>query len=164
MFLAIFEGMTPSEWLMVALWGVVFVTTLVVELCTANLTTIWFCVASALTLICAALQVNPGLQVIIFVFLSLVLVFATRPLTKKMMNTEIVHTNSDKVIGMIGIVTKDIVEDEIGEIKVDNNLWRAVSLSGDAHVGEKVSVVSISGNKVVVSKAATKNGEENIIL
>lgn len=163
MMLAIFEGMSSLEWTMIVIWGVVFVATLVIELATADLTTIWFCISAAITLVAAALQAHPGLQVGIFVFLSIALVIATRPLTKKMMQTEIIHTNADKIIDMVGHVTIEIPVDGIGEIKVDNNLWRAVSNDGYIGVGEKVTVKSISGNKVVVSKIESKDDEIKIL-
>ena len=106
---------------------------------------------------------KPLYQVIIFLAVSVVLILATRPLTKKMMKQEIIHTNTDRLIGMIATVTKDIIEDGIGEVKVDNSLWRAVSIDGiNINVGEKVIVNSLSGNKVVVSKINTKNDIEYI--
>ncbi len=163
MILAIFEGMDSLGWTMLVIWGVIFVATLIIELATSDLTTIWFCISSAITLVCAALQAHPGLQVVIFVFLSIALVIATRPLTKKMMQTEIIHTNADKIIDMNGVVTVEIPEDGIGEIKVDNNLWRAISNDGKIEAGEKVVIKSISGNKVVVSKIDTKNDEIKIL-
>ena len=163
MILAIFEGMNSLGWTMLIIWGAVFVVTLVIELATSDLTTIWFVVSSAITLVCASLQVHPGLQVAIFVFLSIALVIATRPLTKKMMQTEIIHTNADKIIDMVGVVTTEIPEDGIGEIKVDNGLWRAVSTEGKIEAGEKVSVKSISGNKVIVSKIDSKNDDIKIL-
>jgi membrane protein implicated in regulation of membrane protease activity len=141
------------DWIMMVAWVVVFILTLVIELETMNLTTIWFCVSSVITIICGILFAGPYLQIGIFVALSIILVLATRPLTKKMMSRDIIKTNSDRLIGMIGIVTKAIIPNEIGEVKVDNNLWRAVNndnLSFD--VGEKVLIDAIVGIKLVVSK------------
>lgn len=146
---------------MIAIWASIFVITLVIELETADLTTIWFCISSLITLICSFFNLNPLYQVIIFVILSFVLILATRPLTKKMMNRDIIHTNSDKLIGMIAIVTKKIVDGEIGEVKVDNNLWRAISVDNDSiNENEKVIINSLSGNKVIVSKIKSDNDVE----
>ena len=77
-----------------------------------------------------------------------------------MMNKETIHTNADKVLDMIGIVTKDINVGEIGEVRVNSELWRAVSLeTEDLIVGEKVIINSFTGNKVLVSKANKNNIE-----
>lgn len=146
---------------MIAIWAVIFILTLIIELETADLTTIWFCVASLIALICSIFSMNPLYQVIVFVASSFVLILATRPLTKKMMNKEIIHTNTDKLIGMIALVTKQITDGEIGEVKVDNNLWRAISIDGTTiEENEKVIIKSLSGNKVIVSKIIKNNDIE----
>jgi membrane protein implicated in regulation of membrane protease activity len=54
---------------------------------------------------------------------------------------------------MVAVVTKEILPNEIGEVKIDNQLWRAVNNEGLAfQPGEKVIVDAISGIKLVVSK------------
>jgi len=76
------------------------------------------------------------------------------------MNKEIIRTNTDKIIGMVGQVTKTIFPDEVGEIKVDNNTWRAICNEAViVEVGEKVLINAVSGNKAVVSKI---NDQSNI--
>ena len=80
-----------------------------------------------------------------------------------MMKTEIIHTNTDKLIGMVGTITKDIIEDSIGEVKVNNEFWRAICIEGDnIKTDEKVIITALSGNKVVVTKA-NKNNDIEII-
>lgn len=141
------------EWIMIGIWASVFIATLIIELNTADLTTIWFCISSLITLVVSVFMVEYYIQIVVFIVSTLVLLIATRPLTKRMMNQEIIHTNADKVVNMIGVVTTLIPVNGIGEILVNNTLWRAVTLdSVDIQEGEQVTVNSISGNKVVVSK------------
>lgn len=148
-------------WLMIFVWITVFTITLFIEFNTADITTIWFCISSLISFFLALFDVNYLLQIIIFSVLSILLVYITRPLTKKIMNKTLIRTNADKIITQIGVVTEQISEDEIGEIKVNNELWRAVSVdSSTINIGEKVSIVSFNGNKVVVSKI--KNNIENL--
>lgn len=157
LFLRVFE---PIDWVMMISWVLIFVVTLIVELETSNLTTIWFCISSVVTIICGVLFANPYVQLIIFIALSLILVLATRPLTKKMMQKEIIKTNSDRLIGMVGIVSSAIIPNEIGEVKVDNSLWRAVNNDNLTFaVGEKVLIDAIVGIKLVVSKI---DGNDNV--
>lgn len=140
-------------WTMIILWSVFIVITIIVELQTTDLITIWFTIGAIGAIIAAALNAPALLQVGIFLFVSILLLLATRPLTKNMMQKSIIKTNADKVVGMIGIVTKEILPDEIGEVKVDNMLWRATNLENEHFVvGEKVSVDAISGTKVIISK------------
>jgi membrane protein implicated in regulation of membrane protease activity len=78
-----------------------------------------------------------------------------------MMQKDIIKTNSDRLIGMVGIVTQAIVPNEIGEVKVDNNLWRAVNNDNLSFVvGEKVLIDAIVGIKLVVSKIGGNNNVE----
>lgn len=141
------------EWIMIGIWASVFIATLIIELNTADLTTIWFCVSSLITLVVSVFMVEYYIQIVVFIVSTLVLLIATRPLTKRMMNQEIIHTNADKVVNMIGVVTTLIPVNGIGEILVNNTSWRAITLdSADIQEGEQVTVNSISGNKVVVSK------------
>lgn len=150
------------HWELVFVWAVIFIVTLLIEISTVSLTTIWFCVSSFISLILALFSVSPVIQFIIFIVLSVGLLIVTRPLIKKFMAKEITHTNADKLINMVGTVTKEILIGEIGEIRVNSELWRAVSLDQvDINVGEKVVVKSLTGNKVLVSKI---NNEERIIL
>lgn len=153
---------TTTSTIMLILWIVLIVITIIIELETADLLTIWFTLGAIAALISSALDADPMLQVSIFIGVSLILIVLTRPLTKKMMKTEIVRTNADKVIGMQAVVTKTINPDEIGEVKVDNSLWRAINLDNQViNVGERVVVNAISGIKLIVSKI---DKEENIKL
>ena len=70
---------------------------------------------------------------------------------KKFKGFEKVPTNSDRVIGKRGEVTKEIDRDKYGEVKVYGNTWTATSKE-DISVGEKVIVTGIEGVKLIVKK------------
>lgn len=150
-------------WAMIVLWSVIFITTLIIELETADLTCILFCLASLVSLVCAIFKMEAIFQVLVFAAVATLLILATKPITKKMMKTEIIHTNTDKLIGMVGTITKEIIDDSIGEVKVNNELWRAICIEGDnIKIDEKVIITALSGNKVIVTKA-NKNNDIEII-
>ncbi|MFY9421739.1 MAG: NfeD family protein [Bacilli bacterium] len=151
--LLILKSLGPIDWFMVAAWGIIFVVTLIIELETADLVTIWFSLSALITLICGVIFLKPLYQILLFLVLSVVLILATKPLAKKRMRGTYVRTNTDRFIGMVAVVTKEILPNEIGEVKIDNQLWRAVNNEGLAfQPGEKVIVDAISGIKLVVSK------------
>ena len=54
-------------YIMIAVWAIIFIVTLIIELETADLTTIWFCVSSLVTLICTLCGVKETNQLIILV-------------------------------------------------------------------------------------------------
>lgn len=140
-------------WGYIIIWGIVLATAVVVEISTDDLTSIWFAIAALVSLILAAVNIDPIIQLIVFVVASIVLLLASRPIVKKFMNKEIVRTNSDKLVNMVGVVTKSINPNEIGEVKVNAELWRAITLDSESiEVGKNVVVNSFSGNKVIVSK------------
>lgn len=150
----------PLYWIMICIWISVFVITLFIELNTADLTIIWFCVSSLVSFILSLFGISYVIQIVVFVIVSLVLLVATRPLTKNMMNKTLIRTNADRIISSIGIVTKTINPDEIGEVKVGSEYWRAISADNSLiEENEKITIISFSGNKVIVSKI---NRDQNI--
>ena len=140
-------------WIMLIIWSVIFVGTLIVEFLTADIDTIWFCLSSLVCTVIAAFKVHYLIQLGVFIVLSIILMLLTRPLTKRMMEREIVKTNSDKLIGSIGVIYSEINENEIGEVKIDGQIWRAINRDGlSFDVNEKVIIEGISGNKLIVVK------------
>jgi membrane protein implicated in regulation of membrane protease activity len=138
---------------MVIIWSVFIAITVIIELATADLVTIWFIVGAIGALIAALLDASELAQIITFVVLSVILLVATRPLTKRMMEKGQVRTNADRFIGMIAIVTKTVTPNEIGEVKVENNLWRAINFDNQSFaIDEKVIITAFHGSKVVISK------------
>ena len=56
-----------------------------------------------------------------------------------MSENQTIATNSDRLIGKIAIVTKEIVEDGKGQVKVEYQNWPAITKdTGTFKVGEKV--------------------------
>lgn len=138
---------------LIVIWSIFIVVTIIVELETADLITIWFTVGAAGALVAAALGASPLIQLGIFIVVSLVLLLLTRPLTKNMMKKEIVRTNADRLIGMTAVVTKAIGDGEVGEVRIEHAFWRAVNFNGQSFsVNEKVRIDAITGSRLVVSK------------
>jgi membrane protein implicated in regulation of membrane protease activity len=65
-------------------------------------------------------------------------------------------TNTDALIGKIGIVTVAITGDQPGRVRIGGEVWSArAGHVGSINVGAHVTVVAVSGSHVIV-KAATK--------
>ena len=139
-------------------WAVIVIAAIVIELSTVTLTSIWFAIAASVSLLFAIFQIAPIWQVLAFIGIYTLLLLATRPLAKKLNEKDVIKTNSDKVISMIGVVTKEISNGEVGEVKVNLELWRAISIDPTPiKVGEQVIINSLSGNKVLVSRVTKEN-------
>ena len=74
---------------------------------------------------------------------------------KKFKVTNFEPTNSDRVIGKVVEVTKEIKSNEYGEVVVFGTVWLAAS-DKNHKVGSKVVVQKIEGNKLIVKE----EGEE----
>lgn len=136
---------------MIVIWVIVIALAIVFEEQTAQLVSIWFGVAAIGGIICVLAGVDIIIQIVVFAALSLILIFLSRPLAKKMMQNTEIKTNADRLIGMKGRLTKAITEDEKGEIKIDYQRWTAVSVDNKPiNENELVVVKEIQGNKLVV--------------
>ena len=136
-------------------WLALAIALVVIELSTTQLVSIWFAIGAGVTAIVKVIA--PGIsipwQALIFVGVSTVLFLATRPFVKKMSENQTIATNSDRLIGKTAVVTKDILENEKGEVKVEYQKWPAISKSNETFKeGEKVLVKEITGNKLVVEE------------
>lgn len=132
-------------------WLIAFVVLLFIELITVNLVTIWFAIGAIIALISSFFIDSFMYQMIIFVITSIIALIVTRPLMKKFKGFSIVPTNSDRVIGKIGEVTKKIEKNKYGEVKIFGNTWTAYSNS-EIDVGCRVKVLEIEGVKLIVEK------------
>ena len=119
-----------------------------IEVITINLVSIWFVVSGIVALIISFITDNFVIQFGTFVVLGTILLITTRnTLERKLVKKE--KTNLDRVIGMIGIVTEEISDNIVGEVKVDGKKWSAVSKQS-LKVGDKVKILKINGVKLEV--------------
>lgn len=136
---------------MVIGWFIAFVILLLIELFTVNLVTIWFAIGAVAAIITTIFTDSVLIQSIVFVVVSVISLLITKPLIKKVKKFEVEPTNSDRVIGKVGDVTKKIEKNKYGEVKVYGNTWTASS-KDVIEVGERVKVLSIDGVKLIVEK------------
>ncbi len=136
-------------------WLVLLVILILIELITMGLTTIWFAGGA----LAAALVSIPGtpvvLQVIVFLIVSLVLLFFTRPVAVKYFNKDRVRTNIEGMIGRQAIVVSEINNVEgIGQVNTGGMEWSARSSYHNVvlPVGAVVTVLGVDGVKLIVEE------------
>ena len=145
-------GLTNYQFVLI-LWGILIIVSIVVELLTDELTIIWGTVGAIFALISAIFKAPIWLQLIIFIVCTIGFILLFRPIIKKHRKKEVIHTNADRLIGMVAIVSEEFKNGEVGKAIVNNQIWRAVSVSNETfYEGEKVQVEGLSGTKIVVSK------------
>ena len=133
------------------IWFIVFLIMLVIEIVTVNLVSIWFDIGALSAMLTAYFTESIVIQIVVFIVVSILTLIITKPLVKKFKGFDITPTNSDRVIGKTGEVTKSIGKNNYGEVKIFGNTWTATSKE-ELKVGDKVKVLSIDGVKLIVEK------------
>jgi len=136
-------------------WLIVLIVCLGVELATMGLASIWFAGGSIPAIIAAAFGAPLWLQILLFLIVSLVLLFFTRPVAVKYFNKDRVKTNAESLIGHTAIVISDINNLEgIGQVTVSGQEWSARSMVEGITipVGAVVTVRGINGVKLIVEE------------
>ena len=147
----------------VIFWAILLVVFLAIEAGTAGLTSIWFALGAAGALISAAVAPTLNLlwlQVLIFLVISGVSLYFTRPLAKKYVRVKETATNANRVLDMVGIVRETVDNMEgTGTVYVGGKLWTART-EGETpiEVGASVDILRIEGVKLIV-KAHEGGGE-----
>ncbi|CDD37732.1 membrane protein implicated in regulation of membrane protease activity [Clostridium sp. CAG:356] len=124
----------------------------VIEIFTVGFLIFWLGVAALIAMLISFITDSVILQTAVFVISSVLLIFATRPLTNKIAGKETIPTNVYSLIGKRGIVVEDIDwQKGTGQVKIDGELW-SVKTNEQINIskGTEVEVENIEGVKVFV--------------
>lgn len=134
-------------------WLVLLIICIAVEVPTLGLTTIWFAGGALAAIFMAVIGAPIWLQATVFIVVSLVLLFFTRPIAVKYFNKDRVKTNVESMVGRQAIVISEIDNLQgIGQVTVGGQEWSARSADDQVKivVGAVVAVVAINGVKLIV--------------
>ena len=135
------------------IWIVVLFLSGAVELFTLSLVSIWFCIGALVAMALSLLKFSVAIQILGFIIGSLITFLIFRPTLKRYITSKKSATNADRVIDKKGEVIKVIDDLEMGQVKVQGQVWTAKSSDGESiQVGEIVDILAIEGVKVVVKK------------
>lgn len=140
---------------LVVLWLVVLIVSIVVEVVSLGLTSIWFAGGALAAAVVAAVGAPLWLQILLFVAVTLLLLVFTRPIAVKYFNKERVRTNVESLIGRQAIVISEIDNMQgIGQVTVGGQEWSARSYEEGKQipVGAVVRVAAVSGVKLIVTE------------
>lgn len=135
-------------------WLIILALCLVVEIATLGLVTIWFAGGALVAFFVAMLTDNVLVQVIVFLVVSLLLLFFTRPVAKRFYNNKRTKTNVDGIIGEQCKVTETIDNfNETGVVLLNGLEWTARSKNEAViEAGARVKVCAVDGVKVIVEQ------------
>lgn len=134
-------------------WGVAAGIFLIIEVIIPGLISIWMALASFILLFLSFVIKNSVWETIIFLILSLIFMFGTRPFVMRKIS-KIKKENIDQTVN-IHIIDVIDVDSEIKEytIRYKGVLWSA--LSSDTFIkGDIVKIVSFNGNKANIERVS----------
>jgi membrane protein implicated in regulation of membrane protease activity len=141
-------GFVSMRWI----WAALVIVFAVIEVFTLGLYTVWFAIAALIMVFLSLLDIAVPFQILIFLAISALLLFITRPLAIKKFKVGKEKTNVESLVGMHALVTKDIGEFEKGEIKLNGQIWSARAQDNiKIPEGTKCEVIRIEGVHAVVS-------------
>jgi len=135
------------------IWLALTAVLLIIEIATLGLTTIWFAAGALFAFFAALLGMNQGIQIGVFVVVSVVLLFFTRPLAVKYLNTKTIKTNTEALVGKTARVIVDINNlKSQGQVVINGLEWTARSSDDTVvfKIGDAVTIVGIEGVKLIV--------------
>lgn len=143
-----------SEVNMTVLWLIAMIVLLIVEGVVPGLVSIWFAAGALAALLMALWGLPLWVQFLVFMVVSLVLLFLTRPLAKKYVNSRVTPTNADRIVGTDCVVTEEIDNLQgTGTVMADGKEWtaRMDNRDGKAPKGSVVKVLRIEGVRLIVT-------------
>lgn len=144
------------------IWLAVFVALIVFEAMTMGLFTIWFA-GGALVAFLVSLFVDSWIvQMIVFLIVSFLLLYFTRPVAMRKFNSKRLKTNVEDISGREAKVTETIDNFNGTGVAVLNGLEWSARSAEDAVVipaGERVLVKEVRGVKLIVTPIE-KTGED----
>ena len=137
---------------MVWIWLAAAIIFIIIEAVTVGLTTIWFAAGALVALILALIKVGVGVQVAVFLILSLVLLATTRKIFVNKLKTGSEKTNVDALVGEEAVGLENITPFNTGLVKVKGQNWTAIAADKDASIlkGSTVKIKAIEGVKLIV--------------
>ena len=135
-------------------WLIILALCLLIEIATLGLVTIWFAGGALVTFFVAMVTDSLLIQIPVFLVVSFLLLFFTRPLAKKFYNSKRTKTNVDGLIGEQCKVTELIDNfNGTGTVLLNGLEWTARSKNETViEAGARVTVCAVDGVKVVVEK------------
>ena len=143
-----------QPYMMAYFWIILAVVLVFAEIATVQLVSVWFVVGALCAALTSVFTDSLVIQIVVFVFVSLVTLIATRPLVKKLrVNHTKLITNADSVIGQTGVMLDDLLDlQSVGQAKVGGKVWSVKTDMLPLKKGDTVRVLAIEGVKLMVRK------------
>lgn len=140
------------DWIWI--WVAVIAVSLVVEVATMEMVSLWTAFGGAIALLLASLNVSIEVQLIVFFAVSITLLLSLRKVAMKyLLKNNKQKTGTDLLIGTSQKLKKAITSESRGSIKINDLEWSATTDNGEEiPEGTLVEIIRIEGNKLIVKR------------
>jgi len=136
------------------IWIVVAVIFGIIEIVTLGIMTIWFAVGAVAAAILASLGVGFIWQFAAFLFVSIVLLYFTRPIAEKYLKIGKQKTNAESLIGELAVIVEETGPNKIGQARVRGQMWSCEAADkNEVFVkDEEVIIERIEGVRLLIKR------------
>ena len=140
------------------LWIAAAVIFAVIEALTMGLYTIWFTIGAVAAGIVSIAGGSALVQLIVFLAVSILLLYFTRPLAEKKLRIGSEKTNVEALPGQTALVIREITPYNTGQVKAQGQIWTAVCVGAGSILkeGTTVRILRVEGVKLVVESLEEK--------
>lgn len=140
------------SWVQLILWIAIAATALVFDAITSSFFFVWFTIGGIVAIVLVLAQISFTVQIIVFIAVSLICMLIGYPIVKKTIKDTVPFTPTmeQSYIGTIFKAEEKIINKE--SIKFEGIYWTVKNVGEVIEKGERVKVVGIEGNKLLVQK------------
>lgn len=131
-------------------WLIVAIGVVLLDALTGSFLFVWFSVGAIGALVAYFLGASAGVQILVFLILSVITISIGYPWSKKKFKKTIQHTPlmEENYIDRVLIAEEDFQGKT--RVKIDGIYWTADSGSEKINKGQKIKIIKIDGNKLMV--------------
>lgn len=133
-------------------WVILGVLVFILDIATSSFLFIWFSLGAFVAFIASLMGASAGLQIILFLAVSIVTISIGYPWARKKFKSSVTHTPlmEENYIGKVLKAEDDI--EERGKAKLSGVYWSVINEGETIKKGENFKIVGFEGNKLRIEK------------
>lgn len=134
------------------LWIIIGIVVIILDVITSSFLFVWFSVGALAAMIASLMGASFGIQIIIFLVVSIITISIGYPWARKKFKSTITRTPlmEEEYIGKVLKAEEDI--EEIGKAKLGGVYWRVINKGKAIKKGESFKIIEFEGNKLRIEK------------
>lgn len=133
-------------------WIILGIAVFILDIATSSFLFVWFSLGAFVALIASLMGAAIGLQIILFLGVSIVTISIGYPWARKKFKKSVTHTPlmEETYIGKVLKAEEDI--EQRGKAKLSGVYWAVINKGPIIKKGESFKVIRFEGNKLIIEK------------